>query len=318
MSQGLFRQVSLERLSSPEQLDELFKVTSPRAWFALIAVSCIIISAITWGFLGSIPTKIYGQGILLNGGGVFDVMHNTSGQVTDIRVKPGDVVKKGDVVARIDQPQLVEQINSLRGTLRERVSRKLINSPDYSAVEKQVLQLQQELDYRSQIVSQIDGRVLELMINERSIIQPGTPLINMERQGSTVKMEAISYVPAEQGKAILPGMEVQVSLANVNKEEYGYMLGRVIAVSEYPVTTQSMMLTLGNEKLVALLAGEGAPLEVKIDLITDGNTKSGYKWSSPQGPPMLINSGTLLNSSIITGRDRPINKVIPIFKSILN
>jgi hypothetical protein len=79
-----------------------------------------------------------------------------------------------------------------------------------------------------------------------------------------------------------------------------------------------MMLTLGNEKLVALLAGEGAPLEVKIDLITDGNTKSGYKWSSPQGPPMLINSGTLLNSSIITGRDRPINKVIPIFKSILN
>ena len=66
MSQGLFREVSLEKLSSPEQLDELINVTSPRAWFALIAISCILISAIVWGFLGSIPTKITGHGILLN------------------------------------------------------------------------------------------------------------------------------------------------------------------------------------------------------------------------------------------------------------
>lgn len=52
MSQSLFREVSLEKLSFPEQLDELIKVTSPRAWLALIAIGCILLSAIIWGFFG--------------------------------------------------------------------------------------------------------------------------------------------------------------------------------------------------------------------------------------------------------------------------
>ncbi len=41
MSQGLFRETSLEKLSSPEQLDALIKVTSPRAWLALAALKNI-------------------------------------------------------------------------------------------------------------------------------------------------------------------------------------------------------------------------------------------------------------------------------------
>lgn len=316
MSQSLFREVSLERLSSPEQLDELIKVTSPRAWLALIAIGCILISALAWSFLGSIPTKIGGHGILLNNGGVSSLQHHTSGQVTDVRFKLGDRLKKGDVVARIEVPQLITEINSRQSKLHELERNKQVDSPEYKLLEKQVLQLREELDYKSQIVSEIDGRILELNIKRGSIIQPGESLVTLEPLGGTVKMEAVIYVPAEQGGVILPGMETQISPTIVNKEEYGFMLGRVISVSEYPATTQSMMQTLGNQNLVSLLAGQGAPLMVRIDLIPDGNTESGYRWSSPEGPPMSIHSGTIIQSAVITHREKPISKVIPLLSSV--
>lgn len=312
MSQGLFRQVSLERLSSPEQLDELIKVTSPRAWFSLIAIGCMLISAIAWGFLGSIPTKIIGHGILLHNGGVSSIQHHASGQVIDVRVKPGDMVKKGDVIARIEMPEQVAEINSLQSTLYKMKSNQQVDSPEYKILEDQVIELQEELIYKSQIVSQLDGRILELNLNKGSIIQRGETLVTLEQYGGTVKMEAVIYIPAEQGGIILPGMEAQISPTIVNKEEHGFILGRVISVSKYPATTKSMMQTLRNENLVSLLAGQGAPLMVRIDLISDKNTKSGYRWSTPEGPPMSINSGTIIESTVITHREKPISKVIPL------
>ncbi|MDF2672251.1 MAG: bacteriocin system secretion protein [Clostridiales bacterium] len=314
MSQDLFRKVSLDKLSSPEQLDELIKVTSTKAWFALMAIGCILISAIVWGFFGSVPTKISGQGILINNGGVFSVQHHTSGQVIDIRFKLGDMVKKGDVIARIEIPELVEKINLLQSNLVDMESNQQMKSSKYKEVEKEIKGLREQLDYKSQILSQIDGRILEVKISKGSIIQPGESLLTLEQSGGTVKMEAVIYVPVEQGGRIHPGMEVQISPTIVNKEEYGFMLGRVISISEYPATTQSMLQTLGNENLVSMLAGQGAPLMVRIDLIPDSRTESGYRWSSPSGPHMVFHSGTLIESEVIINREKPIGKVIPILK----
>ncbi|ATW26576.1 NHLP bacteriocin system secretion protein [Candidatus Formimonas warabiya] len=313
MKQNIFREVSLKRLSSPEQLDQLIKVTSPKGWLALIALGLLLAGVIVWSFMGSIPTKIAGQGILLNDGGVFSLTHDSSGQVLDVRFAAGDVVKKGDVIARIEQPQLVEKINGVLGTLRDLEKNQQTSSPEYRNLENQVAELREELDYRSQIVSPIEGRVLELNIRPGRMVQPGETLATLEQYGAVVRLEAVLYVPAELTGEIRPGMEVQISPTIVNKEEYGFMLGRVTAVAEYPATAQSMMQTLGNENLVSLLAGQGAPLEVQVDLTPDGSTASGYKWSSPAGPPLSIPSGTLVQGAVVIAREKPVAKVIPFF-----
>lgn len=315
MNNDLFRNISLKKLSSPEQLDELIKVTSPRAWLVLIAITGILISTLVWGFLGSIPTKIEGQGILLNNGGVFSIEHHTSGRVIDVRFKVGDRVKAGDVVARIELPELVDRINSLLDDLKNKEDNKQTGLPEYKTIERQVIRLREELDYKSKIVSQVDGRILEINISKGSNIENGQSLITLEQSGGTVKMEAVVFVLAGQGEEILPGMEAQISPTTVNKEEFGYMLGRVTSVSKYPATTQSMMKTLENEKLVSELSGQGASLMVCIDLIPDSNSISGYKWSSPSGPPVSINSGTLVNSTVVVNREKPISKIIPFFSS---
>ena len=52
---GVFRKASLDRLSSPEQLDKLLQVTRPRGWIALVALGFLVGSAVLWGSKGASP-----------------------------------------------------------------------------------------------------------------------------------------------------------------------------------------------------------------------------------------------------------------------
>ena len=42
---NLFREVAVNRLSSPEELDNLLQVTSPRGWIALAGVGLLVVGA---------------------------------------------------------------------------------------------------------------------------------------------------------------------------------------------------------------------------------------------------------------------------------
>jgi len=117
MDRQIFRKVSLDRISSPEQLDSLMQVTTPVGWLALAAAALIIATAVVWGFAGSIPTTVNGNGLLVKSGGVYDVVAGTNGQIYDIRIKPGETVSAGQVVARVNQPDLMEQISDAKKEL---------------------------------------------------------------------------------------------------------------------------------------------------------------------------------------------------------
>lgn len=52
----IFRQKSVDRVSSPEQLDNYLKVTSPSVWIILIGIIVILIGAIVWGTFGELKT----------------------------------------------------------------------------------------------------------------------------------------------------------------------------------------------------------------------------------------------------------------------
>ena len=48
-------------------------------------------------------------------------------------------------------------------------------------------------------------------------------------------------------------MEVQLTPASVKQEEYGRLLGRVSAVSPFPVTSSTLQRVLGSEDLAKAL-----------------------------------------------------------------
>ncbi|KUO73811.1 MAG: hypothetical protein APF77_17160 [Clostridia bacterium BRH_c25] len=321
MRTGVFREVSLQRLSSPEQLDQLMSVTSPRAWLSLIGVTAILITALTWGIFGSIPNTTSGEGILIKSGGVHNISHAIGGQITDIKVEAGDIVRRGEVVVRIDRHELVEQIMDL-GEQLERVKSSQEETEARLMREKelnnQMNKLRTELEIQSTVVAPEDGRVIEVKVSRGDFIQPGMQLISMEHVGDTARdLEVVMYVAPEEGKQILPGMTAHISPTTVKKEEYGFIIGRVTSVSEFPETAQGMMVTLGSQELVAKLSKNSDPIEVHVELITDGSTASGYKWSSISGPPIKIDSGTLCTGTVTISSQPPIRLVIPDVKKYL-
>ncbi len=54
---SIFREKSLERVTSPEQLNDYIKVTTPSVWMILIATLILIIGTLFWSVFGKIQVN---------------------------------------------------------------------------------------------------------------------------------------------------------------------------------------------------------------------------------------------------------------------
>ena len=174
--------------------------------------------------------------------------------------------------------------------------------------------LGETLGLNSEVLSPIDGRVVEIKVSTGSVLNVGTPVVLIEDEGA--KLEAIVYIPAEQGKNVKAGLQVRVAPSTVKREEFGTMVGRVMSVSDFPVTPQGMTAVLHNDQLVKLFSHDGAPYAVAVSLQRDASTTSGYRWAVGKGPEIHLTSGTLAQAEITTRNRRPIDLVVPLFKKL--
>lgn len=56
MSNEVFRKKSIERINSPEDLNEYIRVSNPGIWLLLIGIIVLLFGAVVWGYVGSIET----------------------------------------------------------------------------------------------------------------------------------------------------------------------------------------------------------------------------------------------------------------------
>lgn len=119
MDSSIFRKTSLVRLSSPEQLDTIMRVTGAKRWLALAGMFLILGVAVIWGYEGTIDTKVSGSGVIVRAGNVLNVVAAGAGLVTAISVNLGDQVTADQVVAKVSDPEIVEKIRLARSALEE-------------------------------------------------------------------------------------------------------------------------------------------------------------------------------------------------------
>ncbi len=67
MEQSLFRKKSLDRISSPEQLNDYLRVTNPTVWVVLGAVILLLLGVIVWGSVASLESFATGTGTVQEG-----------------------------------------------------------------------------------------------------------------------------------------------------------------------------------------------------------------------------------------------------------
>lgn len=99
MAKSVFRKKSLERLSSPEQIDRLLAVGNVKSWMITLGVLFCIAGCILWAFLGELPIYIKGDGMLIHGDGVSFIYSQFSGIVEHSYLLEFGTVEEGDVVA---------------------------------------------------------------------------------------------------------------------------------------------------------------------------------------------------------------------------
>ena len=168
----------------------------------------------------------------------------------------------------------------------------------------------------NQVVSSHGGRVVELKIAPGTLVTRGSALLTLEQvdgKDPATLLEAVIFIPAAEGKKVRPGMEAQIVPSTVKREEHGFMLSQIRYVSEYAATDESMMAILQNRQIVQELSAGNSPIEVRATLIP-GKTTSGYRWSSTDGPPFGVRTGTLGSVEIVVSRQSPISLVIPALK----
>ena len=108
MENPLFRKKSMERVSSPEQLNEYIKVTSPGVWAVLAAVLVLIIGFIVWGVVGKLETKVSAVAVSEEGQAVCYVrQEDVNGIAAGNAVRFGD--KEYPVSAVSAQPVKVDE-----------------------------------------------------------------------------------------------------------------------------------------------------------------------------------------------------------------
>ena len=78
---NLFRQKSLDRISSPEQLNEYIRVATPSVWILLAAIVVLLAGVCVWGVFGHMDTTLTAAAVCENGTVIAYVREADAGKV---------------------------------------------------------------------------------------------------------------------------------------------------------------------------------------------------------------------------------------------
>ncbi len=305
---SLYREKALKKLSSPEQLDQLITVVNPRGWLAILAMGLVVMVFVFWLFYGSIPITIDGDGIITTPGGIKKVIAEESGILKNIQVKFNDIIEKDQVIAEIKPPPL-EKKRDLMVNLRllQDLESRIKSHEIKIELDRFMYQIRKILleEENYPVKSPIRGKMVSLWASENDYVKIGDTLGVIESPDQDLL--ALIYMPLAQGKQISPGMKVEISPSIVNEEDFGFIIGEVVRVSEFPETKESMMRYLHNESLVNLFLQKGTQILVYVKPIKDPNTFSGFKWSSEAGPQIKMTNDTLCSATITLRDTKPIS-----------
>ncbi|MFK8007121.1 MAG: NHLP bacteriocin system secretion protein [Saprospiraceae bacterium] len=285
---GFFRKSALEKLTTPEKLDQLIKITSPRAWIALVTIALVITTAISWGFMGRVKTKINTTGVLL-GGEVYDIVSTSQGQLVDLSIAVGDVVKEGDVIALINQPEIEQQIEEAKASLTERqfelqqlmafgskdteIQDELINQQRTSveqqiqAAEKNIVFLKQQLEIDKELFAKGLTTKPQVISSEQRLENSENQIVDLKAQLVQLSSQELNSGFNLEQKTTLIKQRISQEERRVNQLKEQYQIKREIRSPH----SGEVVEVLSNSGVVV---GAGTPLfKMKNELLISDSGK---------------------------------------------
>lgn len=266
----LYRKSSMERISSPDQLDTMLKISSPMSWLALAGATLIVVVTLVWAFIGRIPMTVTTTGIVTSPDSTNAVYSNTAGTVTNVFVTRGDKIYENDVLMEVktDRNETVQVLSDQVGYVSE------IVAPESSTItpNSEVLRLSPSTDSRQVVVCYV------LTTDAQKIKRGDTAYISLSASDSK------SY-----GHMVGRVINIDAGAASQNAQKQ--VLG-------------------SENNLDKNFSSDGkAVTAVTCELYPSSSSVSGYFWSNTKGDQLMVNNRDICSVKIITKQVRPIEKL---------
>ncbi|MGC9539459.1 HlyD family efflux transporter periplasmic adaptor subunit [Streptomyces sp. UG1] len=266
-----FRQQALAKLQSPEELDLPVRFARPQGWLVLSVTLVVMAAASVWAVTGSVASTVSAPAILTHGQGSYILQSPVAGQVTAVVAEEGQRLPAKSPVLKV-------------------------RTADGETVVRTVAA----------------GRVTALAATIGQIISTGANVAAVEKvAGARDPLYATVYVPAENAASIPDKAPVDLTVSSVPTQEYGVLRGHVKSVDRAAQSARQIAAFLGDNQLGEQFTKDGRPVAVLVKLDRTSSTKSGYKWSSADGPPFGLTSMTLASGSIRLADERPVDWLLP-------
>ncbi|GGP63760.1 HlyD family efflux transporter periplasmic adaptor subunit [Streptomyces melanogenes] len=266
-----FRQQALSKLQSPEELDLPVRFARPQGRLVLAVTVAVMAAACFWAFTGSVSSTLSAPGILTHAQGSYVLQSPVAGQVTGVLAKEGQALPAGAPLLKV------------------------------------------RTEHGDRVVHAIAaGRLTALRAAIGAVVATGADVASVERTGGADDpLMAMLYVPGDGGASVRVGAPVDLTVQSVPSGRYGVLRGRVAAVGRSAQTRERIAAFLGDAQLGEQFSRHGRPVAVLVELDRSAATRSGYRWSSAQGPPYAVDSMTPATGSVHLADQRPLDWLLP-------
>ncbi|MDT9687095.1 HlyD family efflux transporter periplasmic adaptor subunit [Streptomyces sp. P9(2023)] len=266
-----FRQKALSKLQSPEELDVPVRFARPQGRLVLAVTVVVMAVAGYWALTGTVASTLSAPGVLTHAEGSYLLQSPVAGQVTEVLVEEGRPVSPGAPVLTVRTDKGDRPVRAVAG-----------------------------------------GRVTTLFARMGQVVTTGADVATVERvTDPDAPLVAMLYLPGDSASTVQVGASVDLAVQSAPRGRFGVLRGKVKAVSRTPQTKAQIGSFLGDGGLAAQFSQQGNPVAVLVSLDRSSATTSGYAWSSEEGPPHALDSGTPVTAAVRLAAQRPVDWLLP-------
>ena len=118
--------------------------------------------------------------------------------------------------------------------------------------------------------------------------------------------EMLCYVTYNDLRKLKTGQQVQATPANMERENWGYIYGKVVGIEQYPTTRKEIINRVKLDPLAAFIQDGQAIYEVRVVFDTQDG---GLVWSREKSRDVSVGNGALCNIQVITEK-KPVWRVL--------
>lgn len=221
-------------------------------WHRFLPIGLLLGAFAVWACVGKIPTRASGRAVILVPRSSVAIQPRIGGRVVVLNIRPGDRIKKGQLLARMESPEQTLELQNKRKRLADLEAQ----NQQIGSVQNNRSQLNQSATTQKQEANlrQIESLKVQLASNrsQRAAYLDHLKYLNNFRQQTDKRLNTYDYL-VEEG--IVPPINVQSYFFLANQQEVNHAINEVnVAIERLDGLDDSLKAQIrafeaGNEAL---------------------------------------------------------------------